>query len=112
LILAHIVDWSPRAFLSPAECASRPLEHKLEVEEAYRDILNPLADDIKEIGVSPELIVLHGDPSERLSELADERGVTLVFTGRCTRSRMGAVLFGDDTTSLVRACPVAVTVVP
>ena len=44
--------------------------------------------------------------------LADERGVTQIFTGRRGRSRLAALLFGSVASTLVQVSPVPVTVVP
>ncbi len=112
LIIAHVVDWSPYEFLTPEELADRPIELREEIEEATSGILQPLADELGGDGLEIELEVVHGHPSERMCELAEEREATQVFTGRRGRSRVVRLLFGSVSGSLVQMCPVPITVVP
>ena len=112
LILAHVVDWSPYEFLTPEELSERPVEHREEVDAAMAGILQPLADELAGDGLKIEMEVVHGHPSERICELAEERKVDQVFTGRRGRTRVVALLFGSVSGSLVQICPVPITVVP
>ena len=57
-------------------------------------------------------MVRHGHVAEALSSLAEERGVTQIFTGRRGRSRLAALIFGSVASTLVQVATVPVTVVP
>jgi nucleotide-binding universal stress UspA family protein len=50
--------------------------------------------------------------AEVLCELAQERGVAQIFSGRLGRGRFKSLLFGSVAGSLVQVSPVPVTVVP
>ena len=112
LILAHVVDWSPYEVMTPEDMDSRPVERQKEIDEALGKILQPLAKHLATFGVEAELVVHHGHVAECMCEIARERNVAQVFTGRRGRSRLSSLLFGSVSGSLVQVCPVPITVVP
>jgi len=111
LLIAYIVDWSPYDVLTPEEQAGRHAARQKEIERAETEVLRPLAGSLGE-GVEIEAIVRHGHVTEALCDIARERDVTQIFTGRRGRSKVKALLFGSVAGSLVQVAPVPVTVVP
>lgn len=111
VVLVHVVDWSPYDVMTPDELAARHVEREEEIREARKRILEPLAAELRELGVEPELMVRHGHAAETICEVARELDATQVFAGRRGRSKLGALLFGSVSGSLVQICPVPLTVV-
>jgi len=112
LILVHIVDWSPYDPVVPQDMGDRHLDREAEIDKATNDLLDPLVEKLASDGTEIECVVRYGHVAETLSRLAEERGVTQIFTGRRGRSRLAALLFGSVASSLVQVSPVPVTVVP
>ena len=113
LLLVHVVDWSPYEVLTPQELESRHVDRQREIDDSTREILGPLVEAVKQGGdLEVESLVRHGHAGEVICQLAKDRGVTQVFTGRRGRTKLGALLFGSVSGTLVQVCPVPLTVVP
>ncbi len=63
-------------------------------------------------GPEPESDALEGDPAERISTLARERGFDLVVLGTHRRGRIGAALLGSVSAAVAARAGVPVMVVP
>lgn len=111
LVLLHVIDWSPYEVMTPDELSERHVEREKEIREAKERVLEPLAAELRRLGVEPELMVRHGHAAETVCEVAREIDATQVFAGRRGRSKLGALLFGSVSGSLVQICPVPLTVV-
>ena len=112
LILAHVVPWSGFEIKTASELASRHADKEREIEIALTDMLRPLADELEGRGITVSCVVRHGQPSEALCDLAEERRVSQVFAGRRGRSKFKTLVFGSVASALVQVSPVPVTVVP
>ena len=112
LILAHVIDWSGYGFMGPEELAHRHKEKKAEIAAAQAKIIDPAKALAQDAGVSAETIIHHGNATEILMNLIEERGASHVFVGRNGQSRLEALVFGSTTNALVQHAPVPVTVMP
>lgn len=112
IFLAYVIEWSPYSFHTPEELAERHKRREEEIERAQSTVLEPIAKSVKASGLDVEVSVHHGNPSETLAELAQEKGASQIFIGRKGESRISSLLFGSVAGSLVQTSPVPVTVVP
>jgi nucleotide-binding universal stress UspA family protein len=111
LLLVCVVEWSPFGTLTSAELAERHAQREKEIRTAESEVLAPLRAALgSELEI--ETLVRHGHVAEVLCDLARERGVAQIFSGRLGRGRFEALLFGSVAGSLVQVAPVPVTVVP
>ena len=90
----------------------RHLARDAEIAGARSHLLDPLVESLDGEGLEISCVVRHGHVAETLSSLAEERGVTQIFTGRRGRSRLAALIFGSVASTLVQVATVPVTVVP
>jgi nucleotide-binding universal stress UspA family protein len=111
LLLVCVVEWSPFDTLTPDEQAGRHVEREKEIAHAEAEVLKPIRESLGK-GLEVESLVRHGHVAEVLCELAQERGVAQIFSGRLGRGRFKSLLFGSVAGSLVQVSPVPVTVVP
>lgn len=112
LLLVHVVDWSPYDPVVPQDMGNRHLDRDAEIDRAQNDLLDPLVESLASEGLEIGCLVRHGHVAEALSSIAEERGVTQIFTGRRGRSRLAALIFGSVASTLVQVATVPVTVVP
>lgn len=112
LILAHVIPWSPFSFNTPTENEHRARERQHEIEAANEQILTPMAAIAQEAGVSHEEFVVHGKPSEVLTDLGEERGAVQLIVGRVGDSGLREAIFGSVASRLVQQATAPVTVVP
>lgn len=112
LLLVHVIDWSPYAVLPPEELAERHKQREAEIQKAETEILGPLLEQARSLGVAAEAMARHGHAAATLAEIAKERGAQQLFVGRRGVSKVQALLFGSVTMSLVQVAEVPVTVVP
>lgn len=114
--IAHVVYWSKFAFPTTVENESRPAAVAGERERAQAETLDPITDWAKAEGhlESVELVskVLHGRPSEVLSDLAETGDYDMVIVARTGESHLRNAIFGSTVDRLVRHAPVPVVVVP
>jgi len=111
LLLACVVEWSAFSPMMPDEQADRHAQREQEIAAAEKRILSPVREALGE-GLDVETVVRHGHVAEVLCELAEERKVAQIFTGRLGGGRFKSLLFGSVAGSLVQVAPVPVTVVP
>jgi len=112
LVVAHVIPWSPFSFNTPSENEHRSAQKEIEIAAATEQITDPLAEVVREAGVSVEVIVRHGDPVDLLIKIARDRECDHIVLGRTGDSRVRQAIFGSIPSHLVQAAPVPVTVVP
>lgn len=114
--IAHVVYWSKFAFPTTVENEARPGQVVLERERAKAETLDPIAEWAEDAGYADkiELVskVLHGRPSEVLTDLADSGDYDMIVVARTGESHLRNAIFGSTVDRLVRHAPVPVVVVP
>jgi nucleotide-binding universal stress UspA family protein len=105
ITVLHVTDTKP---------ASKPNRKKSESKS--KDTAVDLLEQLKHVtpggsGVEFEHIVLHGDPSTRIAEFADERGFDFVVVGTHGRSGIKRALIGSVAEQVVRNCQAPVVCV-
>lgn len=63
-------------------------------------------------GIDIDVDVVHGRPSEVLTDLAERDGDDIIVVGRIGESNLRTAIFGSTASRLVQHAPVAVVVVP
>ncbi len=112
LVLAHVIEWSPFTFHTPDELAVRHKRREEELDRAREVVLGPSKEVVDGAGITSDLIVRHGHPTETLIEISEEAGASHVFIGRKGQSKIRTLFFGSVAASLVQTSPVPITVVP
>lgn len=114
--IAHVVYWSKFAFPTTVENEARPGQVVIERERAKAETLDPIAEwaeaegHLKRIELVSE--VLHGRPSEVLTDLARSGDYDMIVVARTGESHLRNAIFGSTVDRLVRHAPVPVVVVP
>ncbi len=108
----HVIPWSPFSFNTPTENEHRHTQKAAEIAAATEQIIDPLAQIVREAGVPVEVLVTHGDPVDTIIKLVADRRSDHIVLGRTGDSRVRQVIFGSTPGHLVQAAPVPVTVVP
>jgi len=112
LIVAHVIQWSPFSFQTPQENEERHKRREAELEQAHREIVDPVVNRLRERGLKVQGVIRHGHPAETLCEVATESGAAHIVVGKTGSSRIRAQLFGSVAHSLVQISKQPVTVVP
>lgn len=114
--IAHVVYWSKFAFPTTTENESRAGQVVLERERARAETLDPITEWARAEGYLErvELVskVLHGRPSEVLSDLAKTGKYDMIVVARTGESHLRNAIFGSTVNRLVQHAPVPVVVVP
>lgn len=111
LLIAHVIAWSPYSFQTPSENEHRHRHRAEEIQAAEQQIIAPmmaLTGDLTTV----ESIVRHGNPSDSLIDLAEERHAAHLIVGRTGDSGLRVSLFGSVASRLAQHAPLPVTVVP
>ncbi|WP_276300132.1 universal stress protein [Halorussus lipolyticus] len=78
------------------------------LEQEGEDIVEPVADDLRDRGVACESEVVQGDPAMTIVDYADSRGMDLVVMPTRGRSGLSRYLLGSVTEKVVRHSEVPV----
>ena len=112
VLLVHVLEWSPYAFLTPTELEERHKRREEELERARTAILQPILDLNAGAGVRIETEIRYGHAAEILSEIAKEKNCSQIFVNRGRRKGLGGRIFGSSASSLAQISPIACTIVP
>jgi nucleotide-binding universal stress UspA family protein len=112
IVLAHVLEWSPYAFLTPQEIEERHARRTKELARAESAILQPVSEQLSGSGVTVETELKYGHIAETLCAIAEAGGVGQIVIGRMGHSSMATRIFGSVASSLAQASPVPVTIVP
>ena len=112
LLVVHVVPWSPFSFNTPEENEQRPARRQAEIKAATEQLTEPMAAVARDLGVTVETLVQHGDPVDTLIEIAKSRGSEHIVLGRTGDGRVKQAIFGSIPAQVVQHAPVPVTVVP
>ena len=112
LYVTHVIEWSPYSFSTVEENAERHKRRDEEIQRAHTEIIDPVVNRLKSVGLNVEGLVRHGHVSDTLNTLAIENGVTNIILGRQGTSMLKAHVFGSVGSRLVQIAECAVTVVP
>lgn len=112
ILLAHVLEWSRYAFLTPTELEERHKRRTEELERAREAILAPMLAAQAGHDVAVETVIRHGHVADTLSTLASEEGCTQIFVSRAGEGGLGRRLFGSVASALAQSSPVPCTIVP
>ncbi|GAB4137924.1 MAG: universal stress protein [Sphingomonadales bacterium] len=112
VLLMHVVPWSDYSFINVLEIEERHRIRQAEQEAAQTQILDPLAEKLKAMGVRVETRVEFGHPAREVAELAAERGAEMIVAGTRGRSNVASVLLGSFSHGLLQLASRPVLLVP
>jgi nucleotide-binding universal stress UspA family protein len=112
LVIAHVLEWSPYAFLTPEELAERHKRRTEELVRAETAVLAPVVERVKSGGIEVETALKYGHIAETLCAIAEAKGAKQLVIGRTGHSELASRLFGSVAGTLAQASPVPVTIVP
>lgn len=112
LLVAHVLEWSPYAFLTPEEIEERHKRRTDELARAESAIIAPVLERVRSSGVEAGSELKYGHIGETLCAIAKDHGASQVIIGRTGHSELASRLFGSVAGTLAQASPVPVTIVP
>lgn len=112
ILVCHILEWSPYAFLTPTEIEERHKRRNDELARAESAILAPVVAELANLGVTAETSLKYGHIVEALCQVATENGADQIVIGRTGHSKMSVRVFGSVAGSLAQSAPVPVTIIP
>ncbi|WP_018632510.1 universal stress protein [Neomegalonema perideroedes] len=112
LVLAHILEWSPYAFLTQEELAERHARRKKEMARAQEAILAPAVEKVRAAGLEAQAELRYGSVPELIVDIAKETNAALIFVGRAGSSSIAARIFGSVPLALAQIAPVPTVIVP
>ena len=112
LIFLHVINWSGFEHLDMASLAERHAAREAELEQAEKQILEPLVASLDLDGLEYECLASHGHIAEKICWFAEEKGAEQVFTGKRGRGSLASLILGSVSSSLSQTCPVPLTIVP
>ncbi|MGI3210238.1 universal stress protein [Roseovarius tibetensis] len=112
IVLAHVLEWSPYSFLTPAELEERHKRRREEMERARDAITSTVVAELKDAGIEVETEIRYGKTADILSRVAKEKDAVQIIIGRDGQSALGARVFGSVAGALVQTAPVPCTIVP
>lgn len=110
--LLHVLEWSPYSFLTQEELAERHKRRGEEMARAEGQILQPVAAELQEQGLTVETEAKYGHVADTICNVAKDSDAAQIFIGRVGSSTLTSRIFGSVAGALVQASPVPVTVVP
>ncbi|MEI4262733.1 universal stress protein [Roseovarius sp. D0-M9] len=111
LIVAYIVEWSPFSFQTAEENELRHKRREEEIDTAMERVVNPAVHLIQEAGLKAHGLVRHGDVSDALIAISNEKGADQIIVARTSEGGFAKRFFGSSTSNLVMSSTVPVTVV-
>lgn len=111
LLLVHVLEWSPYAFLTPEELNERHKRREQELSRA-REQIRPAVDALRGRGIDADTELRHGHAGELLCEIATSSGAAQIVIGRTGASALANRLLGGLALTLSQASPVPLTIVP
>jgi len=112
LYVVHVIEWSQFSFNTPMENEVRHQRREDELERAHEEIVDPVVQDLRGLGVDAHGLIRHGHTAETINQLANEVGATNIIIGRKGISKIKTHLFGSVPSMLVQIADRPVTVVP
>jgi nucleotide-binding universal stress UspA family protein len=110
LLVVHVIEWSPYAFLTPEELAERHKVRQAELQGAEQRILAPLLARLRTDGINATGEVRHGKPVDVLCAIAKDRNAQLIIAGRS--NALSERVFGGVASGLSQCASVPVVIVP
>jgi nucleotide-binding universal stress UspA family protein len=107
-----VIEWSQFSFNTPMENELRHKRREDELERAHVEIVDPVVQDLRGMGIDAHGLIRHGHIAQTISELANEVGATNIIIGRKGTSKIKTHLFGSVPSMLVQIADQPVTVVP
>ena len=112
VVVAYVIEWSPYSFNTPEENAERHSRRESEIAKAHDSVVGPALSYLNEGGIEVESVVLHGNPSETLIQIAKDNNAAQIVIGRRGQSGLKSLIFGSVAGNLIQTAPVPVMVVP
>jgi len=112
LVVAYVIEWSPYSFNTPEENATRHKRREEEIDRATTSVVEPVAAELRDLGLNVETIVRHGNTAATLIDIAEKHGVAQIIIGRRGETGLKKMMFGSVVANLVQTSPVPVAVVP
>ena len=110
--IAHVLEWSPYAFLTPEELEERHGRRKEEMARAESIVVAPVLKKLVDQGIEAVADIKYGHIGETVCQIAKDRDASQIVIGRTGHSSLTARLFGSVAGTLAQASPVPVTIVP
>lgn len=112
LLIVHVLEWSPFAFLTPEEIETRHARRSEELERANKIVMQPMLDRAKAAGLDATGEVRFGSAVSILCDIAKENNAENMFVGRTGDTPLKARVFGSVAIGLAQASPVPIVIVP
>jgi nucleotide-binding universal stress UspA family protein len=112
LLIVHILEWSPYAFLTPEELAERHKRRREELSRAESAVIGPALEKARAAGVEAASELRYGAVIDLILEIARDAGASMIVVGRTGGSTLGARIFGSVPIGLAQAAPVPTVIVP
>ncbi len=112
LLIVHVLEWSPFAFLTPEEIESRHAKRSEELARAEKAVMRPMLDRAVAAGVEASGAVRFGAAVSILCDIAKEKNAEQMFVGRTGETPLKARVFGSVAVGLAQASPVPIVIVP
>ena len=115
--IVHVIHWSPYEFRSAQSLPERPRERQAELDQAQREVLDPIRAWAEREGLLEGVEVVteirHGRPWQVLADIAAENADDLIVVARTgDDSNLKTAIFGSTASRLVQHAAVPVVVVP
>lgn len=112
IVVAHVINWSPFSFTTPADNDERHRTKLREIEHATEQIIAPMLEIANKSGLTVHSEIRHGQPARVLIELAGVHNAGQIVVGRSGESHFHEAVFGSVVGRLAQTSPIPVTVVP
>jgi len=112
LLIAHVLEWSPFAFLTAEEIENRHAKRSEELARADKIVMRPMLDRAQAAGIEASGEVRFGAAVSILCDIAKEKNAEKMFAGRTGDTPLKARVFGSVAIGLAQASPVPLVIVP
>lgn len=108
LYLVHVVAPIPAVATAPGPTSFDVPMYRRTLEESAMDRLEKITDEVMDEEVNVHPIVAHGNASDQITEIAEDRGVDLIVVATHGESGWEKLLFGSVAEKVVQnaKCPV------
>lgn len=112
IVIAHVLEWSPYSFLTPAELEERHKRRKEELARAETAVTQPIVEKLKNQGLTVDAELRYGNVPSVIDDLARERNATQIVIGRTGNAGVVSRVFGSVAGALAQNASVPCTIIP
>jgi nucleotide-binding universal stress UspA family protein len=87
------------------------VEHNEKINESTDEIVNEAAKEFEEKGITPQKVVLKGDPANTICDYAEENGFDMIIVSDTGDRRVEKFLLGGTSEKIVRHAKTSVLVI-